>query len=477
MVNEPTRQEPTIAIQLPPQSVFDEGPERCLDNLQQTAGVNNVMVFTHTFVAAGKNRHPDALADDHGVPRRDPRTRELETVWVHHSPEVFRGQRLVPRRAAGAEYAGADVLEALAQPAAERGIAVYARLLEGGKNLPAQVEHGEEVMTVDLHGNPGRHPCWNHPDYAQFLTTLIGDLADQHRISGVNYGSERYGPLSDLIVWGRTPECFCPHCVRAAADRRVDAERARLGFLELERLIRTLAAGNDVGRSAPLALIRVLLRYPEIAAWEQLAHEWREMLNRKLYERVKSAAPDIEFGVHVDHQKTTWDPISKAEVDYAEMAEYNDYIKPVVYHDVAGPRLKHYGVLPLAQTVLRGIPEEEILTLLYHTLGFSPASEPAFSDLDDRGLSAEYVRREVERCVAAVGDKAAVYPGIGVDIPFAAKPQDQNWERVKSDPDHLAAAVTASFEAGASGIVICREYDEISLQSLRVIGRAIAGQS
>lgn len=38
-----------VGVQLGPQSVFDEGPERCLDLLQETAGVNAVFVYSHTY--------------------------------------------------------------------------------------------------------------------------------------------------------------------------------------------------------------------------------------------------------------------------------------------------------------------------------------------------------------------------------------------------------------------------------------------
>lgn len=42
-----------------------------------------------------------------------------------------------------------------------------------------------------------------------------------------------------------------------------------------------------------------------------------------------------------------------------------------------------------------------------------------------------------------------------------------------SDPDKLTRAVTRAFDAGANGIVISREYDEMRLPSLRAIGRAV----
>jgi hypothetical protein len=39
---------PFVGVQLGPQSVFDEGVDRCLDLLQETAGVNALFVYSHT---------------------------------------------------------------------------------------------------------------------------------------------------------------------------------------------------------------------------------------------------------------------------------------------------------------------------------------------------------------------------------------------------------------------------------------------
>jgi hypothetical protein len=453
--------------------VFDEGVERCLDNLKSTAGVNNVMVFTHTYVAAGKNRQPEALASDHGIEQPDPRYRDLTSVWINHDPAYFRGQRLLPVRSPDQEYGDRDVLDELEKPARDRGIAVYARLLEGGKNLPLEVPGAIGAMTVDLRGLAGRHPCWNSPDYRLFIQSILEETFANHPVSGINYGSERYGPLSDLLLWGRTPECFCPHCLKRADERGIDGRRARAGYQELQTLLWKLRSGASLRDGAYIVFLSTLLRYPEILSWEQLAHEWREEFNRLLYGTVKRIDPQAEFGVHVDHQKTTWDPLSRAEIDYAEMTEYNDFIKPVVYHDVAGPRIRHYSVDPLHQTVFRQMTVEQQLEWHYRVMGFDSEHEPSYEELADTGLSAEYVRREVSRCVENVGGGAEVYPGIGLDIPFAAKPQAAAWEPFLSDPDELRSALAACFEAGAGGVVLCREYDEIRLSSLRAAGHAL----
>ena len=69
-----------------------------------------------------------------------------------------------------------------------------------------------------------------------------------------------------------------------------------------------------------------------------------------------------------------------------------------------------------------------------------------------------------------------VFPGIGVDIPNSiptatAKPGEQ--KDFGTQPASLQAAVRHAFDAGASGIVISREYDEMRINNLRAIGATL----
>jgi hypothetical protein len=82
-------------------------------------------------------------------------------------------------------------------------------------------------------------------------------------------------------------------------------------------------------------------------------------------------------------------------------------------------------------------------------------------------LSADYVRRETRRAVAGVRDSATkIWPGIEIDIPTGEKEK-------KTTPEDVYAAVKATFEAGAHGIILSRKYSEMRLDNLRAAGRAI----
>jgi len=150
--------------------------------------------------------------------------------------------------------------------------------------------------------------------------------------------------------------------------------------------------------------------------------------------------------------------------DYARMSSYSDWIKPVVYHDVAGPRIKASTIDTWNKGIMRESTPNETLQMLYGILGLNRSKEPSYEQLSNRGLSPDYVYRETRRCVEDVAGKCAVYPGVGFDIPGQGAP---------SAPETVYEATAEALRAGASGLIICREYDEMRVPNLRAVGRAI----
>ena len=68
----------------------------------------------------------------------------------------------------------------------------------------------------------------------------------------------------------------------------------------------------------------------------------------------------------------------------------------------------------------------------------------------------------IERTLDLIADTAAIYTGVGFDVP--GSPDD--------DPETIYQATLKSFEAGAHGIVISREYEEMQIEHLKAVGRA-----
>jgi dihydrodipicolinate synthase/N-acetylneuraminate lyase len=79
---------------------------------------------------------------------------------------------------------------------------------------------------------------------------------------------------------------------------------------------------------------------------------------------------------------------------------------------------------------------------------------------------ADYVATEIRRAVQAIGGKAPLIAGIGIDIPHDNRP-------LAANPDEVTEVVRRAFAAGAAGILISREYDEMRVANLRAIGRAL----
>jgi hypothetical protein len=69
-----------------------------------------------------------------------------------------------------------------------------------------------------------------------------------------------------------------------------------------------------------------------------------------------------------------------------------------------------------------------------------------------------------------VRGESPVYEGIAIDILHG---RGRGKEASTSDPEEVHRAALRAFDAGASGIVVCREYEEMHQASLRAVGRAV----
>lgn len=464
------------AVQIHPFSFYDEGPERVLDLLQETAGINALLVYSHLY-GADQGVPVECLAPDHpGYTPIAPAARKYRRVWARHGAGAFGGQLLShPADEQGKEFADKDLFSELAPLCARRGMKLMGRILEPrGSNYDGVIRNWARVAVVDLNGNRGQNACWNHPDYRAFWAVTVADTLRHNPLEGFMLGAERTGPLYRLIAEGEPPSCFCAHCEARMGAKGVDSRRLRAGYAALNEWIQAMR--RETRRPADGALVtflRLAMRHPEVLVWER---EWALSLEEALaglVQAIKAVRPDALVGRHVDHQQSSWDIFYRAAVSYADMAEHMDFLKPVVYHDIAAARVQRWVIEQFTKSVLADLSKPQTLDLYYAVFGLDPAKEPALNALRNGGFSPDYVYRETKRCVDGVAGKARVYPGIGFDIPFhrADGPPVPH----TSDPEVLLAATKRSFEAGAQGIVVCREYQEMRLPNLRAIGKALRG--
>src|SRR5215471_313609 len=119
------------AIQMGPHTMLDEGIDRALDLIQETAAINCVMVYSHTY-HGDIRKPPQMLATDHGVPPREMRGRKLPAVWVKQHDQYFQNTSLRHQAVDSSfEYASRDLLAEMLPSVRRRGMKLYARILEG----------------------------------------------------------------------------------------------------------------------------------------------------------------------------------------------------------------------------------------------------------------------------------------------------------------------------------------------------------
>ena len=492
---EPKRREPLSGIQIAPFSILDEGIDRCLDTLQAKAAVNALFIYSQSYYP-GYNKPPNVMATDHGVPVRDMRKRKLPALWVKHSTKAFADQPVQHQKVTSDfEYGDRDLFQEIREPSKKRDIALYARILEADARRGALIPGYEKALTIDHEGRQGHGPCWNNPNYREWVYRTIRELVTNYDLDGLQYGAERTGPLSHVLFRGLTPTCFCRHCETRNRDLGIDATRAKEGFAKLYELMNAVSTSAAVVGEAtsprskskqgtrdlvhyksPIldgvlsSVMRIIYQHPEVLSWDYQWFQADEEICSKVHQIAKSIRPKIDSGRHVDHQRSSWDFFFRSAMSYEQMAQNADFIKPIVYHDPMGPRLRWWVLDRMKDRILNDLSLEQSLQLFYGLFGHDASKQPNLHNLDAKGLSAEYVFRETRRCKQSVGNKAKVYAGIGIDVPWYVP---DGMERRPSDPDQLTAAVHRAFDADADGVLASREYDEMRMSSLEAFGNAV----
>ena len=450
-------------IQMGPHTILDEGIERTLDLVAETAAINAVMPYSHAYNAALVKPLRDRA--DHGVPLTDNTGRRFPLVWVRTHDRYYADTTLRHQVVeAGHEHAGRDLFAELAEPARRRGMKVYARILESSA-MRRVVANYDRVVTRDVNGRATNVACWNHPEYVAFWAGTMEDLFRSYDLDGVQWGAERMGPLMNVISpWNNDPPaCFCEHCGARGRAAGIDPGRAREGYKALHAYVQGQMAGAarpPEGRFG--GFLRLLIRYPEILGWEFQYRLGREAICEAMYSRVKRVKPGAEVGWHVDHQPSSWDLVYRAEMSYEEMAPHADFIKIIAYHNVLSPRIGSWYLPRFQKTILGEVPLETSLELYYDLFGYDKHLEPSLTELGRRGFTPDYVYRETRRSVASANGKTKIYTGVGFDVP--GSPRD--------DAETIYQATLKAFAAGAHGIVVSREYEEMKVEHLRAVGRA-----
>src|SRR5499427_556920 len=441
-----------IGIQIGAISFVDEGTEKVLDILQERGSVNTLFlaVFTYGRGIAGR-QIPGQPLPDHGKQEYDLNFHGGNFATPH--PEFYKNTVLKDTHAP--DHGNLDILAEVVPAAKKRGMKVICWLEDVFRtDLP----NIQKVQERNLYGRNAETLCVNNPDYRHFLTGLVEDYARSYDIDGIMWGSERQGALCDSLAMTHDTSpldpgnvtCFCQFCESKAKERGINVERARQGFLELEKFVRAARSGKRPVDGYYVQFWRILLRYPELAAWEML---WTDSLRETyaaIYKTVKTAKPSIPVGWHIWHNNS-FNPIYRAEQDLQELSKYSDFIKIVMYNNCGGERMAMYAD-NIGVTLYADLSKQSLIDFNYAVMGFN---EGRYDQISQTGLSDDYVCRETKRALHGVaGTHTLIWPGIDVDIP--TEPNNS-----KCTPQSVKRAVLAALRAGAPGVLLSRKYSEM----------------
>jgi hypothetical protein len=452
-----------IGIQVGAVSFVDEGVEKVLDVFQRDAAVNTLFIATFTYGRGIAGRQiPGQPLPDHGKQAYDVDT-FYGGSYTAVNEKYFTDTPFKSFRAP--DFGNYDVLESVLPSARQRGMKTICWFEDVfRKDLP----HIQELEEIELSGENAVTLCFNNPNYRNWLLGMVEDWSRSYDIDGIMWGSERQGAFSNMLgashgrAEGGHVTCFCQYCVAKAKARGIDPDRARKGFAELQKFV---IAGHQSQRPVDgyyVTLWRIMLRYPELLAWEML---WTDSLRdtyAALYEKVKSIKPSIQMGWHIWHNNS-FNPVYRAEQDLAAIAPNSDFLKIVIYHNCAGERMATY-IDNMDSSMFADVPKQELLDFHYRVLDYE---ERGLAEIPYTGFSADYVLRETKRARAGLqGAKTLLWPGIDVDIPTAEN-------HSKCTPFGTKDAVLAAFHGGADGVLISRKYSEMKMENVRAVGDAV----
>jgi len=456
----------TIGIQVGAVSFVDEGVEKVLDAFQQDAQVNTLFVATFTYGRGIAGRQvPGQPLPDHGKQEYDTATFKGGSYTRVH-PEYYKDTVLKDLRAP--DLGDFDVLESVVPAARKRGIKTICWFEDvWGRDVPNAAQAQEKT----LNGANSANLCFNNPNYHNWLLGTVEDYARSHEIDGIMWGSERQGAFANALGSahggaGRDPAsvtCFCRFCEQKARARGINVQRARAGFKALGEFVTAARQSRRPTDGYHVTLWRLMLRYPELLAWETL---WTDSLRETyaaIYQKVKSVKPSIGVGWHIWHNNS-FSPIYRAEQDLEVLSPYSDFLKMVMYHNCGGERMAGY-IRAVGQTLYGDVPPQELLDFHYRVMDYK--QEKPLAELAQSGFSADYVYREAARARAVLnGTKTQLWPGIDIDIPTGPA-------SAKSTPDGTRDAVLAAFRAGSDGVILSRKWSEMKSANLKGAGLAI----
>jgi len=446
-----------VGIQIEPGAFAKPDYEKVLDLLQEKACVNTLFVRTLDYLG-GAN---------------ESRYRGGNSTLMH--AQYYKDTILKPEIVQAPGVSELDVFARLITAAKKRGMKTFCWVVQTHSTRdhaanPIDDAFWERDINGKVAGDHPAGPCPNNPNYRNFVLGLHEDYVRSYDIDGVLWGVEQQGPVSNALGayhdgTGSDPDrvtCFCEFCLAKGKQQGIDVERVKAGFRELALYVKAGRAGQRPIDGYYVTFWRILLRHPEMLQWQRLWTESTHDIHRGIFKTIKSVNPRLQAGWHIWHN-ISFNPLFRAEEDYQEMAKYSDYIKPVLYYNSAGARMKSY-IHGMSQNVYGDLPDPESLQFEYDVMNYK---EGPYDKIAETGFTADYVYRETKRGLDDVaGTKTEFWPGIDIDV---ATPGGKS----KSTPENVREAVIATMRAGAQGVLLSRSYAEMKIENLAGCGNAM----
>jgi hypothetical protein len=453
-----------VGIQIGAVSFVDEGVEKVLDIMENRGAINTLFLTTFTYGRGLSGRQiPGQPFPDHGSQESDEKTFHGGNYATPH-PEFYKDTVLAKTRAP--EHGNFDILASVIPAAKKRGMKVFASVEDQWRS---DVPGVKECTEIDLLGRRTKTLCLFHPDVQAFWTGLVTDISKSYDVDGILLFNEHNGPLLNALgashfqtIDSSGATCFCEHHQRVAKERGINFERAKQGYLKLSEFVQTSLKGERPSDGYYVEFNRLLLKYPEIIAWDQLFDSGKHQVLEQVHSAVKSVNTNLKVGFHIEHVNS-FNPFYRATRNYEDLAAKADFLKVVVYNNCGGERYANF-IRNIGSTVFRDVPLEELMRFNNHLLNYG--NEASLDQLPTAGLSPDYIFRETRRALAGVKGNCQILPGIDVNIPTGKN------SRIAS-PDDTYVATRAAFKAGADGVILSRKYSEMMLANLDAAGRAI----
>ncbi|HXB06925.1 MAG TPA: hypothetical protein VNW04_07415 [Puia sp.] len=457
----------SCGIQVGPDCFVDEGTEKVLDILQEKGAVDTLYLSTFTYDRGIVGRTAGKDYPGHGVDASDKSYFHGGNYATPHA-KFYANTAIKGDKLKAPDLGNLDILAEVLPKAKRRGIKTICSI-QDGFSYPGDMPFVADMHEIDLQGRKGEALCFFHPDVREFWPAVAKDLCSSYDIDGVLLFNERNGPLLNAIgvshaqaIDSARVTCFCPHHELAAKARGIDFQRAKEGYLQLDRFVQKALLDQRPADGYYVEFERLMLNYPEIMAYNQLFDTGKHQILKDIYTAVKAIRKDLSVGFHIEHTNS-FNPLYRATRDYAQLAEMADFLKVVVYNNCGGERYVNF-IHNICQSVFRDVPPGELMKLNNHLLNY--ANEAPIETLAAAGLSPDYVLRETQRAKAGVNGKCRILPGIDINIPTGEKSR-------KASPDDTYQAVMGAFKGDADGVILSRKYSEMRLDNLAAAGRAV----